>query len=193
MDNTHQPISKVSAFAIQAQTLGCYSKNKRYNFETAWAVLQKALPTEGLSPQSTVEEVLPKVDDLLDHHGRQSSASASSIRAYKARIKTLLTDFVRHNGGDFMAWKKELEKSSTNGDTKPRRNRKAPRTRITPSGSEGGVDTITQILFVGEGKEGKIVIPRALTAEEIDQIWAQLEAIKMLVKAQNRIDESKSK
>lgn len=191
--NKKAAISKVPAFIEEAVRLGCYSKNQSYNIETAWTVLKKVLGQEGLSLDSAVEEVQPKIESLLDHHGRQSSASAESIRAYKSRLKKLLADFVAHNGGDFMAWKKELEKSPKNGDTKPRKSRQVSRRRSTPSGSEGTVDTITHRLIVGDGKEGEISIPSDLSKEQIERIWAQLAAIKTLVKAQIGILEDESK
>jgi hypothetical protein len=193
MDNKKLPLSKVPAFIREAKRLGCYKGNQASNFEGTWSLLTKVLETEGLSLESTVEQLEPKVDALFDHHGGQSAASAESIRVYKARIKRLLADFAQHNGGDFMAWKKTLEKTPTNGDTKARTNRKARRSRVKLSGSEGNVDKITHRLFLlGESKEGRIEIPTGLTGEQIEQIWTQLEAIKTLVKAQMGIAPSKS-
>src|ERR1017187_7920410 len=86
-----------------------------------------------------------------------------------------------------------LEKSPTNGDTKPRKSRKTPKRSVKSSGSEGNVDTITYQLFADDGKEGKISIPRGLTKEQIEQFWAQLDAVKTLVAAQSGVIEPKSK
>jgi hypothetical protein len=193
MDNKKIAISRVPAFINRAVELGCYNKSQKYNIETAWTVLQKVLPLEGLSLDSSVEQVQPKIDDLLDHHGRQSPASAETLRAYKSRLKKLLAEFVEYNGSDFLAWKKKLDKPPANGDTKPRKSRKASRKRSTPDGSEDDVDTITHRLIAGEGKEGKIIIPSDLSKEQIDRIWAQLNAIKTLIKAQIGIVDSESK
>src|SRR6266851_9126002 len=140
MDNKKLPISKVPEFIDEAQRLGCYTDNQRTNFETSWSIMNKVLAAEGLSLESTVEQVQSKLDPLFDHYGRQSPAGAESIRVYRARIKRLLADFVQHNGGDFMAWKKTLEKAPTNGDTKPRKTRKMPRKSVKSSGSEADVD-----------------------------------------------------
>jgi hypothetical protein len=191
MDNNKLPLSKVPAFIKEARRLGCYTENQRTNFEGTWSVFKKSLTAEGLSLDSTVEEVLPKIDPLFDHHGGQSAASAESIRVYKARITRLLTDFIEHNGGDFMSWKKTLEKSPTNGDTKPRKNRKAAKRTVKPSGSEGNVEAITYQLFADVDKEGEISIPRGLSEEQIEQVWVQLDAIKTLVKAQSGVTKPK--
>lgn len=55
------------------------------------------------------------------------------------------------------------------------------------------MDTITHQLFAGDGKEGKISIPRDLTEDQIERVWVQLDAIKTLVKAQSGVIEPKSK
>jgi hypothetical protein len=183
----------VLPFADKARELGCYSKTQRYNLGTAWGVLTKALPQSGLEMSSTVEELLPKVESVLEHHLRTSSAKAASVRAYQARIKQLLTDFVKWNNGDFGKWKGEIDKPSTNDDAKPRKRRKVARTNANSNGAEDGMESITHRLIAGDGKEGKISIPDNLSVEQIDRIWAQLEAIKALVKAQSGIIESKSK
>jgi hypothetical protein len=193
MNNKKMSISNIPGFIRESQRLGCYTENQRTNFESTWSVLTKVLAAEGLSLDSTIDQVQPKVDSLFDHHGGNSPASAESIRVYKARIKRLLTDFIEHNAGDFMAWKKTLEKSPTNGDTKPRKVRKTPKRSVKSSGSEGAMDTITHQLFAGDGKEGKISIPRDLTEDQIERVWVQLDAIKTLVKAQSGVIEPKSK
>ncbi len=185
MDNKKLPISKVPSFADEALRLGCYTKNQRYNFETAWAILTKSLAEAGLNVENTVEQLQPKVEVLLDGHGRKSSVSAASIRAYAARVKKLLDDFVKHNGGDYMAWKKELDKTSGTEDTKPKRRRKRASLRPANGETEEEMGTIAHRLIAGGQKEGKISLPDDLTDEEVDRVWAQLDALKALFKAQS--------
>jgi hypothetical protein len=43
--------------------------------------------------------------------------------------------------------------------------------------------TITYRLFAGDGKQGTISIPRDLTEDQIERVWAQLDAIKVLALA----------
>lgn len=183
----------VLPFADKARELGCYSKTQRYNLGTAWGVLTKALPQSGLEMSSTVEELLPKVESVLEHHLRTSSAKAASVRAYQTRIKQLLADFVKWNNGDFGKWKGEIDKPTTNDDAKPRKRRKGPRNHANSGGAGNDMDSITHRLIAGDGKEGKINIPDNLTAEQIERIWVQLDAIKTLVKAQSGVLEPKSK
>jgi hypothetical protein len=183
----------VVPFADKATELGCYSKNQRYNFGTAWGILTKALPHSGLEMSSTIEELLPKVESVLEQHGRTSSAKAASVRAYQARIKQLLADFIKWNGGDFMKWKQEIDKPSANGDAKPQKRRKLSRTRGNSGGAEDDVDSITtHRLIVSSGKECKIMIPSELADEEVDSIWLQLDALKGFVKAQAAVLKGKS-
>lgn len=191
--NKKKALVCVLSFADKATELGCYSKNQRYNFGTAWGILTKALPHSGLEMSSTIEELLPKVESVLEQHGRTSSAKADSVRAYQARIKQLLSDFIKWNDGDFMKWKQEIAKPAANDDAKTRKRRKVTRQRANSGGAEGGMDSITHRLIAGDGKEGRISIPDDLSAEQIDRIWAQLEAIKALVKAQIGIVEKGSK
>jgi hypothetical protein len=193
MDNKKLALVAVLPFADEATKLGCYSKNQRYNFGTAWGILTKALPQSGLEMSSTVEELLPQVDSVLEGHGRTSSAKAASVRAYQARIKQLLADFIKWNGGDFMKWKQEIDKHPQNGDAKSSKRRKPARQRGNSGGEGDDVDAITHRLIAEKGKEGQISIPSDLTEEQIDRIWAQLDAIKTLVKAQIGVLESKGK
>ncbi len=193
MDNKKLAIVAVIPFADKATELGCYTKTQRYNFGTAWAVLLEHLAAVGLNQSATIEELEPKIADALKERGRSSKASATSLRAYQTRIKKLLEDFVKWNGSDFMKWKEEIAKPTQNGDAKSPKRRKATRQRSNLGAGEDDVDTITHRLIAGEGKEGKIIIPTDLTKDQIDRIWAQLQAIKTLVKAQIGIVESESK
>lgn len=184
MDNKKLPISGVLAFAEKATELGCYTKTQRYNFGTAWSILLEHLAAVDLTLSSTVEQLQPKIADLLAERGRKTKVNAKSLRAYEARIKKLLADFVKWNGSDFMKWKQEIEKSSSNSDAKSQKRRKATRPRTNPSGVEDDVDSITHRLIANEGKEGKIILPNDLSEQEIETIWAQLGALQSLIKAQ---------
>lgn len=181
MDTKKLPISNVLPFADRAAELGCYSKTRRYNLGTAWAVLTEGLGTVGLNVSSTVEQLQPKIADILSERGRKSKVSANSLRAYQSRIKKLLDDFAKWNGGDFMKWKEEIDKPPGNDDPKSPKRRKSPR---QPNNSGDDMDSITHRLIAGEGKEGRIVLPTDLTEQEIESIWAQLTALQNLIKAQ---------
>lgn len=189
MTNEKQPIGAVRAFVDKAVQLGCYTPTQKYNFETAWAVLIKALGQAGLTETSPVEQLRPKVGELLRHHGGTTKISADSLKAYQARINRLLEDFIKYNGGDFMAWKEAKAKAGSAADeSKPRRQRR--KTMRARNGSGKGMDdevdqdTISHRLIATEGKEGRIEIPTGLTETEVDSIWLQLDAIRTLVKAQ---------
>lgn len=184
MDNKKLPISGVLAFAEKATQLGCYTKTQRYNFGTAWSILLEHLAAVDLTLSSTVEQLQPKIADLLAERGRKTKVNAKSLRAYEARIKKLLADYVKWNGSDFMKWKQEIEKSSSNSDAKSQKRRKAARPRANSSDVEDDVDSITHRLIANEGKEGKIILPNDLSEQEIETIWAQLGALQSLIKAQ---------
>jgi hypothetical protein len=185
MDNNAKlPIKQVRAFLTEAEDLGCYSKNQRYNFETAWALILKALTKAGLSETSTVETIVPKIEGLLREHGRTSSVSADSLKAYRARIKRLLGDFVKYNGGDFMAWKEELAKSPAPDEAKPRKRRRANRSRVDAISSSDHPDAMVHRLIVRQGVEGKMELPTDISKIELESIWKQLDALKSLILAQ---------
>jgi hypothetical protein len=181
MNNKTLPISAVRKFTDEAERLGCYTKNQRYNFETAWAVLVKALPQQGLSETSTVEQLQPKIEEIFKEHGRKSRVNADSLKAYQTRIKRLLDDFIKYNGADFMAWKEELAKSPASEDTGKRRRRRSSR---QTNGGGDNTDVMTHRLIVRDGSEGKIELPQDLSEAELDIVWGQLEALKGLIKAQ---------
>jgi hypothetical protein len=194
MDNNKKlAIVSVVPFADRATELGCYSKTQRYNFGTAWAVLLEHLGAVGLTQSATIEELEPKIADALKERGRNKNVNAESLRAYQARIKKLLEDFVKWNGGDFMKWKEEIAKTNPTDDAKSQKRRKVTRQRSNSGDGEDIVDSITYPLFAGDGKDGKISIGRDLTEEQIDRIWAQLDAIKTLVRAQSGVIDPKSK
>ena len=184
MDNKKLPISEIKPFLEEAEKLGCYNKSQRYNFGTVWR-LMGLLPHDDLSETSTIEQLRPKVETLLKQHGRSNKISAKSLKAYQARINRVLDDFVKHHGGDFMAWKEEkLASTSTNDDTKSRRRRKVTRTREDSNvviKDEQGMRS--DPLMVRNGAEGKIILPTNLSDSEVDAVWAQLDALKALIKA----------
>lgn len=185
MDRNKQlALVTVIPFADKATELGCYTKTQRYNLGTAWAVLLENLGAVGLSLSSTIEQLEPKIAAALEERGRHKKVNAKSLRAYQARINKLLQDFTKWNGGDFMKWKQEIEKSSSNGDAKSQKRRKVTRPRTNSSGVEDDVDSITHRLIANDEKEGKIVLPNDLSEQEIDTIWAQLAALQNLIKAQ---------
>lgn len=182
--NKKLALVSVIPFADKATELGCYTKTQRYNLGTAWAVLLENLAAVGLSMSSTIEQLEPKIAAVLEERGRHKKVNAKSLRAYQARINKLLQDFTKWNGGDFMKWKQEIEKSSSNNDAKSQKRRKATRQRTNPSYVEDDLDSITHRLIANEGKEGKIVLPNDLSEQEIETIWAQLGALQSLIKAQ---------
>lgn len=189
MTNEKQPVRAVREFMEEAVSLGCYTPTQKYNFETAWAVLMKALPRTGLTDESSVEQLRPKVAELLRHHGGTTKISAGSLKAYQARINRLLEDFTKYHGGDFMAWKEAKSRSGGGGEEgKARRQRK--KTARVRNGSGKDMDdeprreTITHRLIAAGTKEGRIEIPTGLSEAEVDAIWVQLDAIRTLVKAQ---------
>ncbi len=184
MDNRKLPISKVEPFADEAKRLGCYTDTQRYNFSTAWKVLTENLGAVGLNLSATIEQLEPKIKEALNERSRNSKVSADSLRVYQARIKRVLDDFVKWNGGDFAKWKEEIAKLSGNDDAKSQKRRKATRQRSNSGGGEGGMEPITHRLIAGDGKEGKISLPTDLSDDQVDKIWSQLEAIKSLIKAQ---------
>jgi hypothetical protein len=188
MNNTELPIKRVAEFADEALRLGCYSKQQRYNFETAWSILMKGLGRAGLTEDSPVEQLQLKAEGLLEEYGRTTRAKAGTIRVYHARIKRLLDDFIQRNSGDFMAWKKALEKPS-NGDEskKPRRRRKpVAQTRDDEANtlSNDNKQTITYQLFVRAGISGKISLPTDMGVDDVESVWKQLDALKGLIAAQ---------
>ncbi|MGA7872978.1 MAG: hypothetical protein WCA22_18975 [Candidatus Binatus sp.] len=181
MSNKTQPISQVQKFADEAERLGCYSKDQRYNFGTAWAIVLKGLTGTGLTDASTVEQLRPKIAEIFKEHGRQSRAKADSLKAYSGRVMRLLDDFLKYNGGDFMAWKEALAKSPSNDDNGKRRRRKP--SRQTSSGGDN-TDVMIHRLVVRQGTEAKIELPQDLSEPELESVWAQLTALKGYIKAQ---------
>jgi hypothetical protein len=181
MNNKTQPIGQILKFADEAERLACYTKDQRYNFGTAWAIVLKGLVGAGLTETSTVDQLRPKIPEIFKEHGRQSRAKADSLKAYLGRVTRLLDDFTTYNGGDFMAWKEALAKSPSNDDNGKRRRRK--QARQTNSGGDN-TDVMTHRLIVRQGTEAKIELPQDLSETELESVWAQLTALKGYIKTQ---------
>lgn len=136
-ENAKRPISDVGTFLEEARKAGCYDENRYKNNMSVFTLLTtKLMPDASLDPAtSAVADVEPKIPELLGNHGRTSSIKASSIRQYTARLEKLLKDFKLHDGGDFYAWKQELERTTTRRKSTKRSNGKSdssPGTETAP-------------------------------------------------------------
>jgi hypothetical protein len=187
MNNSEQPISKVRAFAELAETRGCYSKSQRGNLETAWTIFLKSASDLIATPESVpVGNILDEVEPVFRKYGSENNVSIDTVRAYQGRVKRLLDDFLAHNGGDFMAWKESLSRTANSSATRLRKRKRSQPAIEEPPPTPFPSQTlnVSHRIVLSEGREGALLLPPKFTDEDIDPVWEQLDALKILIKAQ---------
>jgi hypothetical protein len=183
MNNSELPISKVRGFAEIAEQRGCYSDVQRGNLDTAWSIFLKNFSESGGEPEKiSVAVIRPSVEAVFRKYGSENRVSPVTVKTYQTRVNRLLDDFVNHLGGDFMAWKESLNRSHP-----VRQRRKVSLVKVADSTlppEPASPSAVTHRIVLSRGREGALVLPFDLTSADVEPIWQQLDALKVLTQAQ---------
>lgn len=190
MDNRKLTVEKVTPFLAEAEKKGCYTAQQVGNVESIWKQLSmKLMPEAGMDPAKvTVEELQSRLEDLFNKLGATSDTSYSTVKTYQARVKGLLLDFIKWNGADFMAWKEANAKTGRQSGSARVKRPKPPIPVVDISALDPAL-TITHQLRLPGARMAELRIPSVLSAQDIDRLWRQLDALKTLVVAQAAVDD----
>lgn len=187
VENEGRRFSEIRPFIDWATSVGCYSGGQVSNNTGVLAVLEKAPP----APDMTVGELKQNIDAVLNTYAATSKVSHDSVLTYRARAIKLLDEFIKWNGGDVVAWKKEI--AASGGGARPRKSKAKPRESIMDTapivngviGYNGNGQRHT--IRLSGGRTGELMLPAILTGPDIETIWKQLTALKGLVEAQAEV------